>query len=361
MLPMWVAATFAAVLVGSMLHLNSQMTSMGVQMQHIGLQALQMEARMTSLGAQVQQIGVQALQVEARMGAQVQQIGLQALQMEARLVGQAKQMEARIMVRYEVLDARFDRLTASVDRLLVSTLTPAAAQATLACAQASVYILFLFIDTWNHTLGKLEFILKPCSAFSYAKLKGGDTLVVSAAHCFTNNTQTTIDATRLALAREARVICRLLESLPTSDSALLRCEDAPPLLRRASSAPVFAQAVVAAGFYHENFPDPVFPPPLSVHNNFAMHVLTSTIAVSMGPGAAFAASGGGLSGGGLSLPTHMQPPFGVLQGMALLGMSGGPVLDVHCGVVGIISRRSTNTAFAYLDEVDAWVMKEVWM
>ena len=249
-----------------------------------------------------------------------------------------------------------------MDGLLVSTLTPAAAQATLACARASIYILFLFIDTWNHTLGKLGPELNPCSAFAYAKLKGGDTLVVSAAHCFTNFSQTTIDATRLALARESRVTCRLLKSLPTSDSAVLRCADAPPLLRRAASAPVFAQAVVAAGFYLEKFPDPDFPPPLSVHDHFAMHVLTSTIAVSMGPGAAsLAASGGGLSGGGLSLPTHTQPPFDVLQGMALQGMSGGPVLDVHCGVLGIISRRSTNTAFANLDEVDAWVMKEVWV
>jgi uncharacterized membrane protein YgcG len=337
MLPMWVTAALAAVLVGSMLHLNSLMAS---------------------LGAQVQQLDARFDRLTASLGAQVQQ------------------MEARMVVRYDGLDARFDRLTASVDGLLVSTLTPAAAQATLACAQASVYILFLFTYTWNHTLGELKPQFKPCSAFAYAKLKGGDTLVVSAAHCFTNFTQTTIDATRLALARESRVTCWLLKSLPTSDSAVLRCADAPPLLRRTASAPVFAQAVVAAGFF-QTFYDPDFPPPLSVHDNFAMHVLTSTIAVSMGPGAATLAasggglsggglfggglSGGGLSGGGLSLPTRTQPPFGVLQGKALQGMSGGPVLDVHCGVVGIISRLTTNTAFGSLDEVDAWALAEAWV
>jgi hypothetical protein len=345
MLPMWVtaafAAAFAAVLVGSMLHLNSQMAG---------------------LGAQVQQIGAQALQMEARMGAQAQQ-------MEARMVVRYDGLDARIDrldARFDRLtasvDARFDRLTASVDGLLVSTLTPAAAQATLACAQASVYILFLFIDTWEHTLRGLTLTLKPCSAFAYAKLKGGDALVVSAAHCFTNFTRTTIDATRLALARDSRVTCWLLKSFPASDSAVLRCADAPPLLRRTASAPVFAQAVVAAGFFREDFPNPVLLPPLSVHDSFAMHVLTSTIAVSMGPGAAtLAASGGGLSGGGLSLPTHTQPPFGVLQGKALRGMSGGPVLDVHCGVVGIISRLTTNTAFGSLDEVDAWALAEAWV
>lgn len=122
---------------------------------------------------------------------------------------------------------------------------------------------------------------------------------------------------------------------------------------------------MAAGFFL-TVPDPVFPLPLSVHDNFAMHVLTSTIAVSVGPGAATLAasgdglSGGGLSGGGLSLPTHTQPPFGMLQGKALHGMSGGPVLDVHCGVVGIISRRGTNTVFANLDEVDAWLLGKAW-
>ena len=85
-----------------------------------------------------------------------------------------------------------------------------------------------------------------------------------------------------------------------------------------------------------------------------MHVLSSSIAVSMGPAAArLAATGGGL------LPHNVtQPLFGMLQGKALQGMSGGPVLDVHCGVVGIISRVSTNTAFSTLDEVDAWLLKK---
>lgn len=116
MLPMWVTAAFAAVLVGFMLHLNSQMASLRAQVQQIG----------AHLGAQVQQIGAEALQMEAR-------IGVQAQQMEARIGAQAQQMEARMVARFDGLDARFDRLTASVDGLLVSTLTPAAAQATLAC------------------------------------------------------------------------------------------------------------------------------------------------------------------------------------------------------------------------------------
>ncbi len=326
MLPMWATAA-CAVLVGLLLHLNSQMVQ----------------------------------QMEVRMGAQVQQIGAQVQQMEARMVARFDGLDSRfdrLDSRVDRLDSRVALLTASVDGLLVSTLTPAAAQATLACAQASVFILFMFIDTWNQTLGALESVLKPCSAFAYAKLKGGDTLVVSAAHCFTNNlTSTKMDATRLALPRESRVTCWLLKCLPTSDSAVLRCADAPPLLLRAAPAPVFAQAVVAAGFFRVPFPDPAFLPPLSVHDSFAMHVLTASIAVSMGPGAATLAA----SGGGLSPPTLTQPLFGVLQGKALHGMSGGPVLDVHCGVVGIISWLSTNTAFANLDEVDAWLLEEAWV
>ncbi len=60
------------------------------------------------------------------------------------------------------------------------------------------------------------------------------------------------------------------------------------------------------------------------------------------------------------LHTLAQPSFGMLQGKVLKGMSGGPVLDAHCGVVGIISRFSTNTAFALMDEVDALLLREAW-
>ena len=47
---------------------------------------------------------------------------------------------------------------------------------------------------------------------------------------------------------------------------------------------------------------------------------------------------------------------GVLQGKAIKGMSGGPVLNAQCGVVGIISARGKNTAFSSLDDVDAWLL-----
>jgi hypothetical protein len=36
-------------------------------------------------------------------------------------------------------------------------------------------------------------------------------------------------------------------------------------------------------------------------------------------------------------------------------MSGGPVLDAQCGVVGIIHGAGKNTAFVSLDEVDEWL------
>ena len=89
-----------------------------------------------------------------------------------------------------------------------------------------------------------------------------------------------------------------------------------------------------------------------------MHVVSSNIAVSMGPLAELEL----LAGGGVPLPAVVPPqhPFGMLHGKLLQGMSGGPVMDVHCGVVGIISRLFTNTAYSTLDEVDAWLLHEAW-
>ena len=86
-----------------------------------------------------------------------------------------------------------------------------------------------------------------------------------------------------------------------------------------------------------------------------MHVLSSTIAVSLGPGPAAQAAAGGESWPRTLTP--LQPPFGMLQGKALKGMSGGPVMDVHCGVVGIIKGYSTNSVYSTLDEVDAWLQE----
>jgi hypothetical protein len=341
---MWLTAAFAAVVVGSMFHLNSQMFHLNSQM-----------FRLNS------QMGAQVLQVEERIMARFDVLATRVDGLTTRVDGLTTRVDRLAdsvdgqILQMEALTTRVDRLADSVEGLLVSTLTPAAAQATLACAEASIYVLFTWISAWNSTLGAVQARFAPCSAFAYSTLNGGGTVVVSASHCFTNGSNSAaINATRLALARETRVKCRLLKTFPASDSAVLRCEDAAPPLRRTLRAPVFAQAAVAAGF----FKGPVsnYPPTLSVHDDFAMHVLSSSIAVSLGPVTAkWAAPGGG------SLPrTRAQSSFGMLQGRVLQGMSGGPVLDVHCGVVGIISAFSTNTDFGTLDEVDAWLQHEDW-
>jgi len=313
----------AAVLVGLVLNQLVQMEA-------------RMDARMVSMGSQIASLN-------STMGSQIASMGSQMASLSSRVV----QMEANF-------GNQIARLIVSVDGLLASTLTPAAAQVTLACAKASVYILFLWKQSWNDTLGMLtDSTLFPCSAFAYRELKGGGTLVVSASHCFANTSKTnSFDATRLALAWDTRVKCRLLKVF-ASDSAVLRCEDASPLLVRSGASPVFAQAVVAAGFFNDKSGG--ITTALSVHDQFSMHVVSTNIAVSMGPLAELEL----LAGDGVPLLAEVPPqnPFGMLHGKLLQGMSGGPVMDVRCGVVGIISRRTTNTAFTNLDEVDAWLQQ----
>ena len=135
----------------------------------------------------------------------------------------------------------------------------------------------------------------------------------------------------------------------SSDSAILFCKDSPPALKRSATAPVFAQAVVSAGYFEDRTG---IPTQLSVHDDYSMHVLSSTIAVSVGSRGEHVAA----ASDGPALPTSQ--PYGFLQGQVLQGMSGGPVLNSQCGVLGVISRVTTNSAFASLDDVDGWLLEE---
>ena len=340
------------------------------QFTNLSNQLLQMEARMdsrmvrmgsqlaslnNSMSSQISSLDTRVVQMEARFGNDIASMSSQIVSMGSQVISLNNSMVS-LNTRVVQMEARFGNqiahLIESVDELLASTLTPAAAQVTLACAKASVYILFLWKQSWNVTLRMLTKSVFHCSAFAYRELKGGGTLVVSASHCFANISEPiSFDATRLALARDTRVKCRLLKVF-TSDSAVLHCEDASPLLVRSGASPVFAQAVVAAGFFYDKTG---ITTALSVHDEFSMHVVSTNIAVSMGPQDELKL----LAGGGVPLLAVVPPqhPFGMLHGKLLQGMSGGPVMDVRCGVVGIISKRTINTAFTNLDEVDAWLLQ----
>lgn len=354
----FLAAT-AAVLVGLMINNNNNLSNQLVQMEaRMDTRMVSMGSQFASLNSSMHSMGGQMTSLNSSvgsMGNQIASMGSQIASMGNQIISLNNSMVS-LNTRVVQMEARFGNqiahLIESVDELLASTLTPTAAQVTLACAKASVYILFLWKQSWNDTLRMSTNVLVQCSAFAYREHKGGGTSVVSASHCFANVSETTsFDATRLALARDTRVKCGLLKVF-TSDSAVLRCEDAPPLLVRSGASPVFAQAVVAAGFFNDKTG---ITTALSVHDEFSMHVVSTNIAVSMGPEDELKH----LAGGGVPLLAVVPPqhPFGMLHGKLLQGMSGGPVMDVRCGVVGIISQRTINTAFTNLDEVDAWLLQ----
>ena len=332
----------AAVLVGQMFSLSSQVAQISIQLKGGEGQMLNFSSQMFNLSSQMFNLNSQML----NLNSQVLNLNSQMLNLNSKV--------DLLLLRVEGVENITSSILSSVTGLLAATLTPAAAQTTLECAKASVYSLFLWRNIWDSTQGALERKLCVCSAFAYMELQGGDTLAVSASHCFENISDTTFDATRLALPWNTRVACRLLKVL-TGDAAVLRCKDASPLLMRTSAPPVFAQAVVAAGFSADSSGIQ------SVYESIFMHVAPSRIAVSMGPLAVAKtlAGGGALLHNAVAAPPPLAP-IGMLQGMLLQGMSGGPVLDVHCGVVGIISSASTNSAFTMLDEVDAWLQREQW-
>ena len=183
------------------------------------------------------------------------------------------------------------------------------------------------------------------SAFAYARDGDGAVLLVSASHCFTANPATKIfDATRLQLGWGVRIKYLLVNVTFPSNSAVLRCVDSAPLLARAPYPPVFAQAVVAAGYCSDAESVTAF----SVHDKVSLHMLSSTVSVSMGPGEKVLATQGAPPP-----PPLVRLYSGGLQGKAIGGMSGGPVLNAQCSVLGASSVPAAKTLL-----LQAWM---TWM
>ena len=154
--------------------------------------SLQITGQLGEIGEQLGAQATQLSQMDARVGNLDARVGNLSLQMGAQAT-QLSQMDARMdTLGFEIkhvasstdaLALEVKALSLSVNELLTSTLTPAAAQRTLECAQASVYVLFIL-----RAVAPQLFEMSICSAFAY-KLEDGSTLAVSAAHCFVDTTR----------------------------------------------------------------------------------------------------------------------------------------------------------------------------
>ena len=131
------------------------------------------------------------------------------------------------------------------------------------------------------------------------------------------------------------------------DSALLHCPGAagtPPLRRRPGAAGVFLP-VAASGFADDALNSTEYALPSL---GKSLHIRLPHVGTALGVGKAPArpASSHGIDSLGYIVAGVVE------QGIAL-GMSGGPVVDASCGVLGVNHATAQSAGYASLDEVDS--------
>lgn len=227
-------------------------------------------------------------------------------------------------------------LYAAVEDLLASGFTLTSAANVKNCSRSSVFYITHHFEN--------------CSAFAYSSgLQGAQgTLLVSAAHCFLDAAGRARNFNGVAITAQSLasppVACVLLGAFGRpGDSALLHCPGAagtPPLRRRPGAAEFF-QPVAASGFSLDALSASEYALP-SVGKS--LHIRLSHVGTTLGVAPRFASSRG--------IDSLGYIVAGVVEQGIAPGMSGGPVVDASCGVLGVNHVSLQSSGFAGLDEVD---------
>ena len=254
-------------------------------------------------------------------------------------------------------NARFDKLTAitvatkeSVDEILDSSPTTSSSARVADCATSATF-----------------FFAAPimCSAFAYAP-PGEAPVFLTAAHCLTGLSGENWTSRDMQLYRVGSgdpltcVVEKVFES--PEDAAVLACVGAGvaaagvSALSRAVGVPRLGLSVVAAGFVTDAFGkspqfslqlDPLITVKLTFSriSNVAGHWNNETCDVAhTGPA---------------MRPAWYIEPGGYFDGIVTRGMSGGPVLNLRCFVVGITHGKGCESSvFARLDAVDKYLREK---
>jgi hypothetical protein len=230
-----------------------------------------------------------------------------------------------------------------LSELLSSTHTPRSAAAVDACARSSV--LHLAYPVLNNEPDGL------CSAFAYQPNSSKDPVIVSAAHCFINlNGSITLKRLGDVIGWQCSVAFTTKSPL---DAAVLLCPGigSVPGLVPAAVATRLSQRVVIAGFAPDAFTgETLHHQPGS---DIALHVDFARIVSVAGPrtkrdGSVCVSS---------AAPIHWPVKTQIYASRRVTpGQSGGPLLDLQCGVVGISHGQSCDAGvFVSLAPVDAYI------
>jgi len=203
-----------------------------------------------------------------------------------------------------------------------------------------------------------------CSAFAYVSPRSSTTYFVSAAHCFKDVSKgLDVTGTALELLRNGAspLSCTVLHLWESpSDLAVLQCvtgAQASQGLAGAAVPPPLGSAVAAVGYVLDALsgPSPFFldaQPDTALNFRFAhiTNVAGRRNANWSSPGSCELAQSSGNGAPWLIRPT------GMFDMAVARGMSGGPLLDLSCGVIGVIHGRACEASlFLGLGPVDDFI------
>ena len=255
-------------------------------------------------------------------------------------------------VRADVAELRADvtEVRADVAELLGATVTPRAAAAVTLCARQST--LFLFYMQVNNTT-KAEV----CSAFAYAPSPGAAPVIVTAAHCLKHRAPGQNVSLEYFGGARALSCAVAFETPSPQDAAILECDGAAQLvgLAHATSAAAASQPVAITGFAEDTYRS-MTPQHLNLSTfpRAALNVDFASVAGVAGPH--FDAGGRVCASSAASDSEWNLSPGGYVDRRVTVGMSGGAVLDLSCGVVGIAHGRSCAAGvFASLEPIDTFL------
>ena len=236
------------------------------------------------------------------------------------------------------VEARLDAMEAaqvenreSFAEILSSTPTPLSAERVDACAKLSVWH-YSYVTSANRS--------KACSAFLFTRTPGAAAAVVTAGHCVRSFVNPGVSLVLRGVSALPTLSCVVWAQLPAeSDAALLNCTGAGGLAGLAPSLGTgrLSQAVAIAGFSRDSYTGLT-----SRHLPGEAVALNVDFAHVVGVAGPSIDANGELcvSSGADDAEFSGARPAGFVDRRVTPGLSGGPVLDLQCGVLGIAHGRS---------------------
>ena len=269
------------------------------------------------------------------------------------------------------MDKRFDSVDKTLQELLSSTLTPRSADLVDACARKSVFLVTFSSSNGGDLNENGSNLIRHCSAFSYKPFPSRDAVIVTASHCFfpVFNKTSFLNKTPFVvflsiLDQHVRHECSVLDFRGSPDDAtILSCPtliNIPGLL--SSNDTRLSQLVAITGFAADTYnTSTTFVNSHHIHNDntdspsFALNVDFSRIVSIAGPPHKLQDGSVCVSSADeMTWPVH---PSGFVDRRVTQGLSGGPILDLTCGVIGIAHGRSCNAGvFMNLLGVDEYIL-----